>query len=169
MFNIDGFEYNISCEIKRTAEIKSSEISGFLMDKTYLNDVYGTFMRYEIALEVPVWAQSRYAALYEILTAPIGWHTLVLPYNDTEITINAKIEVVSDNYVGERNGRKRWRKTTFTATANHPSKTMSLEEVITTGMTPLPDAPSAQAGDLYEYTSYGWIQRFYDDADNIYY
>lgn len=169
MFTLDGFKWDVSCKIKRKAEMTASEISGLLLDKSYFNDVIGTYMTYEVAIEVPVWAAARYAELYELLTAPVGWHTMTLPYNDSEINITGRIQVVSDIYVGVRGGKKRWRETTFTVIANHPSKEMGLSDVITAGMTPSPEPPSTAVGDLYERTTYGWIQRLYSNADSLYY
>ena len=169
MFTIDGYEWDVSCKIKRKAEMTASDISGLLMDKSYFNDVIGTYMSYEVTVEVPVWAAARYAELYEMLTAPVDGHTMTLPYNDSEINITGRIQVVSDTYVGVRGGKKRWRETTFTVIANYPSKEMGLSDVITSGMTPSPTPPSATIGDLYEKTLYGWVQRFYDKADDTYY
>ena len=46
MFSVDGVQWDVPCRIVRTAEIAASEISGMLLDRTYFNDVLGTWMRY---------------------------------------------------------------------------------------------------------------------------
>lgn len=168
-FVIDGFSWNIPCTIERTAKITASEISGMLLNKQYFNDVLGTWMRYTISIAIPRGWESDYDSIYEILSSPVDAHSFTLPYNSSEINITGRVDVVSDTWVRLPNNKQTWRKTTFDVIANHPSKTMSLTEVITRGMTPLPEAPGAQAGDLYEYTNYGWIQRFYVNADEVRY
>lgn len=169
MLNIDGLEWNIPCEITRQAEMKASDISGMLLNRQYFNDVLGTYMTYEVSIEVPYWMVETYVDLYELLSTPVDGHSFVLPYNDTQISITGRIQVVKDEYVLKFGGSGRWRNTTFKIIANHPSKQMDALEVITTGMTPLPEAPSPEVGDLYEYTAYGWIQRYYANADEIEY
>lgn len=168
-WSIDGFEWDIPCTIERTAELESSEISGMLMNKQYFNDVLGTWMRYTVSIAVPKGKEAEYDTLYEILTAPVDGHVCVFPYNQSQIAITARIDVVSDKYVRLPNDRTIWRHTKFECIANHPSKEMGLTDVITTGMTPSPEPPSAATGDLYEKTAYGWIQRYYNDADGMYY
>lgn len=168
-WSIDGMSWDIPCTIERVAEITSSEISGMLMNKQYFNDVLGTWMRYTVSLAIPKGREADYDTLYEILTSPADGHVCVFPYNQSEISITARIEVVSDKYVKLPRDRSTWRAIKFEAIANHPSKEMDLDQVITTGLTPLPDAPSATIGDTYEWTSYGWIQRYYENADDKYY
>ena len=168
-WSIDGMSWDIPCTIERTAEMTSSEISGMLMNKQYFNDVLGTWMRYTVSLAIPKGREADYESLYEILTAPVDGHACSFPYNQSTINITARIEVVSDKYVKLPRDRQTWRAIKFECIANHPSKELELDEVISKGMTPLPEAPSAQNGDLYEKTNYGWVQRFYDDGDEIYY
>lgn len=167
MLIVDGVEWNIPCKITRKAELTSSDISGMLLNKEYFNDVLGTWMKYEVELEIPYYMENDYYSLYEVLSSPKDGHAFVLPYNRSQITLTARVEVVSDVYVNKPNGRGKWRNTKFTIIANHPSKEYLLEEVIAHGLTPTPEAPSATIGDLYEYTTAGWIERYYDDADSI--
>lgn len=168
MFTVDGIQWDIPCTIERAAKVTSSEISGMLLNKQYFNDVLGTFMEYTIAIAVPFGYEYLYTDIYETLTAPKDGHTFVLPYNEDTITITGRIQVVSDRYVKTQNGNH-WRQTRFTVIANHPSKTMDLEDVLSVGLTPLPSVPEAFVGDLYEYTQNGWVKRYYTDGDEEYY
>lgn len=170
MWSVDGFVWNVPCTIERVSEVKSSDISGMLLDKTYFNDVLGTWLKYTIALAIPKGEEGEYSALYEVLSSPDDGHVFVLPYNQSQVSITARVETISDKYVRLPNNKNTWRYTKFDIIANHPSKEKDVDDVITTGLTPTPEAPSASAGDLYEYSSSGvWVQRFYDDADDTYY
>lgn len=155
MWSIDGISWNIPCTIEREAEITASEVSGMLLNKQYFNDVIGTFMKYTVAIAVPIGMLGDYTYLYERLTAPYD-HTFVFPYNDQYITITGRIEAVSDKYYpGENNGNG-WRGTKFTVISNAPSKEMGLAEVIERGLAPMPLVQHVDDGEVYVYNG-GWI------------
>ena len=125
-FTIDGARYNMPCSIEREAEIRSSELSGLLLDKKYFNDPLGTYMKYTIAIAVPTGQEQNYAALYELLTNPVAEHRCDLPYNQGRKIIIGRIETVSDKYFQEEDGIHVWRGTKFSIVANEPSKVSQL-------------------------------------------
>lgn len=150
MIVIDGLTWDVPCEIHRTAELQSSEISGLMLDLSYFNDVLGTFMAYDVGIAVPWNMLDDYSAIYELLTDPLDGHTFILPYNQDYITITGRVANVKDTLYKTADGNY-WEGCTFTVIANHPSKYMSLDEVITRGRTPVPG------------------QTVYADADERYY
>lgn len=117
MISIDGFEYDFPCDIEREAQIKSSELSGMLMDKSYHNDPLATYMQYTITMVVPITMMAEYATLYEVLSDPVASHTFVLPYNNGVVSFVGRVEVVSDRY-----WKGIWRGTNFTIISNEPIK-----------------------------------------------
>ena len=157
-FYIDNTEIDLPCTIERTAELSASNVSGILLDKSYFNDVLGTYMKYTIAIAVPTGKESLYASLYEVITEPTDGHSFLLPYNQTMVQITGRVETISDKYYREENGVKLWRGIKFEVIANHPTKTMTLGEVIERGLTPIPTVQFPNLGDLYEYESTGWEQ-----------
>lgn len=171
-FTIDGITWDLPCKITREAKMEASEISGMMMDKSYFNDVLGTFMTYGITIVVPLGKESMYSTLYEMLTDPVADHSCVLPYNQDVINIVGRIETVSDELYREENGVKIWRRTSFNIIANHPTKTYTLDEAITRGLTPLPSVEDVEDGAYYQYSSEnGWveIEEPYPDADEVAY
>lgn len=168
-FTVDGIEWDVPCKIERVAEVTASEISGMLLDKTYFNDVLGTWLRYTVSLAVPIGREREYTLLYETLADPIDAHSFTFPYNQGDISVTARVEVISDEYVRNPSGGRYWRSTSFQAVSIAPTKTYSLDEAITRGLAPLPQEGGAQVGDMFEYTSSGWEQVSFDDADGIYY
>lgn len=172
--SIDDVIYNVVTGIKRVADITPSEISGMLLDKTYFNDVIGTYMKYTITIAVPYGKEQEYSQLYEILTNPVADHRVILPYNQTTIEIVGRIETVSDSYFRQenRNGElvNIWRSITFDITANHPTKEMSLEEVLERGVSPYPLVQELDAGMIYYYNKDGeWVTTTLTKADENYY
>lgn len=117
MITVDGTTYDFICDIDRMAEIKASELSGMLMNKNYFNDPLATYMKYSITMAIPITEMAEYAELYEILTDPVAEHTFILPYNQSTIQVNARVETVSDRYY-----KGIWRGTKFDIISNEPIK-----------------------------------------------
>lgn len=161
-WSIDGVEFDLPCNIERVAEVTATEISGLMLNREYFNDVLATYMKYKITVAIPRGMEQEYEELYEMLTTPQDAHYFTLPYNFETINLTARIVTVSDTYVRLPKGKQTWRRTSFDIIANNPSK---LPDGTRYGMTDMPEAVSPEVGSLYEYTEYGWIQRFYEDAD----
>lgn len=123
---VDDVSYGILASVKRVGKVTSSDLSGMLLNKTYYNDVIGTYMEYQVKLVVPSGSESEYTQLYEVLTAPVPYHKFLLPYGQGSIAINARVEVVSDDYVGQfaRRGEvvQEWRAVKFNVIAVEPSR-----------------------------------------------
>ena len=127
MFNgiiVDGIEYPMVVSVARTAKITPSDVSGMMMDKRYYNDVIATYFEYDVKMAVPVGCEDDYADLYEVLTDPVSEHTFVLPYNQSQITLTAKVESVDDKFVKKEGSQdtRIWSDIKFTIVATRPSK-----------------------------------------------
>ena len=167
MWSIDGIECELPCNIERVAEMTASDISGLLLDKSYFNDVIGTYMKYTVTLAVPNTMRAEYNSFYEMLTQPVDGHAFVLPYGGGEIEITGRVTSMKDVYVRLPNNGVHWKGISFDIIANHPSKEMSLSQVLTRGAAALPDASDVNVGSSYEYTSGGWSEL--ESAENTYY
>lgn len=169
MFSIDGIVWPYPCTIERKAEMKPSDISGELLDKTYFNDVLGTYMSYSVRIAVPLTDRDTYTQIYEAITAPVDGHSFVFPYNNGSVTITARVQDIADTYTDLHGDGVYWKGIQFTAVANHPTKEVTLAGVIERGRAPIPDVAAPAIGDLYEYTEDGWEFREFTDADAVYY
>ena len=170
MFTIDGVNYNVRCSIEREAEIKLSDISGLMLDGHIFNDVLGTYFRYDVRLEMPLKNKGRYANLIEQLTEPVEGHAFVLPYNTGTVEITGLVQSPKDVWVKLPSGYTYWDGLRFTIEANGPTKTLTLQQAINRGLTPLPDVYDAQIGDTYTFTADGWEEvSGYPDADTTSY
>lgn len=119
MFSVDGVEYDVFCDITREAEVKSSEISGMLLNKRYYNDPLATYLKYTITMVVPIDKMDQYAQLYDVLIDPVASHRFVLPYNNTTIGFDARVEVVTDKFI-KKGQMSIWRGTQFDVIVNDP-------------------------------------------------
>lgn len=158
MITIDDMTWNVPCDVQRTADITPSEISGMLLDKTYLNDVIGTYMTYAITMVVPPKQTYEYSQLYEVLTAPVDGHRFVLPYNEGMVHITGRVGSVSDRLVWTATERQYWKGVSFSVVANHPTKTMELGDVLLRGLEEVPNVTLPGGGGM-AYPDYD-VERF---------
>lgn len=156
MFTVDGLSWSIPCDIERTAEVTSSDISGMLMDGSYFNDVLGTYMKYTVTVCPNPHQMGDYYSLFRLLSEPVDGHTFVLPYDDDTIQITGRVEDISDIYVRMPNNGVYWKGASFTVISNAPTRTVTLQQAIQRGLTPIPDVVSPEIGDTYTYTANGW-------------
>lgn len=168
MITVDGMVWNIPCDITRVSEVKLSDISGMLLNKAIFNDVWGTYLQYDVTLVANPNNMGEYYKLYEILTEPVEGHTFVLPYNDRTVELVGICKPISDEYVQLPNGGAYWKGVTFSIVANGPTKEQTLGQAIKRGLTPLPDVAVPSLGDSYTFTENGWVQTAsMQDADNM--
>ena len=153
---IDGITFDVMADVQRTADVLPSDISGMLLDGSYFNDVIGTYYSYDVTLKYPLYNQGKYFNLYEMFTQPVDGHTFVLPYNNETIQLTARVETVTDRWIETDSKFTFWEAFRATIISNAPSKSMSLQQVISRGLTPLPDAQSPNVGDTYTFTANGW-------------
>lgn len=119
---IDGNVYDVACGAERRARIESSDISGTMLNGSYYNDVVGTYYDYIVTVAVPAGNETEYAEMYEALTSPEPYHTFILPYNNTNISINGRVTKVTDTFVRAEGSVKLWRSTSFMIISNEPQK-----------------------------------------------
>ena len=167
ILTIDGVDYDVKCRVRRSGDIRDTDISGEMLDGSYFHDVEGTYYDYEITFLYPLYDRNKYAAIYEVLTQPVDGHSFVLPYNNSTISLTAKVDLTDDELLELENGTQYWQALRFALTSNAPTKELTLSEVITRGRAPLPDVASAQIGDTYTYTADGWVK--VTDADDTAY
>lgn len=172
MITIDGNQWPVPCDIEREAEVTPSEISGMMLDKTYFNDVLGTYMRYDVSIAVPPKMARQYDELYETLTDPVDGHAFVMPHGQSTIEVTGRVESVRDTLVYTVSHRQYWKGISFTVIANHPSKVDTLEGVLVRGRSPLPEEAAYPIGTVLELTNAGWekyVPTTYPSADEVYY
>lgn len=170
MFTVDGLQWPYPCDISRDAEIRSTEVSGWMMDGTYYNDVQGTYYSYTVTMAVPIRERDVVTNYYEKLTDPVEGHTFIFPYNQSTVTMIGRLEGVSDVFVRLPDGQKYWKGLRFTVLPSAPTKELSLGAVLSRGRQALPDVYQAAEGDTWVWTNGAWaLTSHYDSADDVRY
>ena len=168
-FSVDGVVWPVECKIARTSAVRSSDISGWMMDGSYFNDVDGQYLSYDVELVCPYDKRGEYAQLYEVLTAPVDGHSFVMPYNEGAITLTARVESIGDLRYPTPDGGSYWAGVKFSIAANGPTKYEELGEVIARGHAAMPDLDDGTEGDTWIYTNFQWVRGHYNSADDVYY
>ena len=98
---IDGASFDVGVEyIKRQARIEDGPNAGNSKRGDWIRDVYGTYYDYILAFDTSAGlTRADYDTLYSILTAPVEFHTLVVPYGQSTLSSTAGITGAEDNVI----------------------------------------------------------------------
>lgn len=121
MFSIDGLTWEVRCKIERVTELPESDASGMMLNRSYLSDVWGTWVRYTVSIAVPFGREEEYYAIRDRLDAPVEGHTFVMPFNADFITFAGRVLSVRDVLYETSRGNY-WEGCTFEAISNDPIK-----------------------------------------------
>lgn len=108
-FSIDGQEFNvIVTELARKGRVSESKLSGDVKSGAHFRDIIGTYYDYEMTVGSNALSETEYDALFEILTAPVESHEVVLPYGAGTLSFRAYIEDTSDSMTADNGKTRRW-------------------------------------------------------------
>ena len=120
---IDGTSFDVGVEyIKRQARIEDGPNAGNSKRGDWIRDVYGTFYDYILAFDTSSGlSREDYDTMYGILTAPVEFHTLVVPYGQSTLSFQAGITGAEDNVILMDNGTI-WGNLSITFRAKSPQR-----------------------------------------------
>ena len=123
---IDGASFDVGVEyIKRQARIEDGPNAGNSKRGDWIRDVYGTYYDYILAFDTSAGlSRADYDTLYSILTAPVEFHTLVVPYGQSTLTFSAGITGAEDNVILMDDGTV-WGNLSITFRAKSPQRVVS--------------------------------------------
>ena len=123
---IDGASFDVGVEyIKRQARIEDGPNAGNSKRGDWIRDVYGTYYDYILAFDTSAGlSRADYDTLYSILTAPVEFHTLVVPYGQSTLTFAAGITGAEDKVILMDDGTV-WGNLSITFRAKSPQRVVS--------------------------------------------
>ena len=123
---IDGASFDVGVEyIKRQARIEDGPNAGNSKRGDWRRDVYGTYYDYILAFDTSAGlTRADYDTLYSILTAPVEFHTLVVPYGQSTLSFTAGITGAEDNVILMDDGTV-WGNLSITFRAKSPQRLAS--------------------------------------------
>lgn len=126
-FILDGVEYNVFVPrdgIKRSGQIIDGEAAGRSnVSAVMIRDVKGTFYNYTIQIDTRQTEVEEYDRLYEVLTAPVDSHTLVVPYGQGTIEFQAYVTSAEDILETMEGSVNKWGGLSVNFIAMKPQKT----------------------------------------------
>ena len=120
---IDGTSFDVGVEyIKRQARIEDGPNAGNSKRGDWIRDVYGTFYDYILSFDTSSGlSREDYDTMYGILTAPVEFHTLVVPYGQSTLSFQAGITGAEDNVILMDDGTV-WGNLSITFRAKSPQR-----------------------------------------------
>lgn len=126
LFRIDGLGYDVVIKrdggLTREADIADGPLAKRSLAYRMRRDLAGTFYNYKLAFDTTYLNVAQYDALYEILTAPVDSHQIVVPYGQCFMEYEAYISKVTDSLKSCIHGVQRWGDLTVTLTAVEPQR-----------------------------------------------
>ena len=111
MVTLDNVQYKVRVKIRslnRSFRIEESERSGAVKSGDYFRDIIGTYYDYEMEVEPDPSAPEDYDAFYEMISAPVESHSVVVPYGQGTMTYDAMVSTGDDTKRDKINGVTRW-------------------------------------------------------------
>lgn len=112
IFSIDSRFFDVRIPeggIKRSFSILDGENAGRLKSGRMDRDIIGTYYNYTISIDTSALSASEYDELYELVSMPVDYHIIKVPYGQTNIVFEAYITDGEDvlNQI-KNNGVREW-------------------------------------------------------------
>ena len=124
-FVLDGVSYNVTVPaggLKRSFKVLDGKNAGRVLSGDMERDVIGTFYNYELQIVAHGTDLTEYDALYEVLSAPVNFHTVSFPYGQQMLTFRAYVTEGQDSISRIAGGKNYWRGLTVQFIAKSPQK-----------------------------------------------
>ena len=98
-FSIDGVYYDVIIPedgIERSFQILDDDTAGRVLSGAMQRSIIGTYYNYKIDLDTSRMSGAAYDAMYEVLTEPVDYHEIVVPYGQSTLAFDAYITSGSD-------------------------------------------------------------------------
>lgn len=122
--SVDGKKYDVLVTgLKRSFQVLDGENAERALSGRMIRDIIGTFYNYEMTLQPKIGKYADYDALYEVLSAPVASHKVVLPYGQRTLTFNAYVTAGQDNLIRKKSTESYWTGLTVQFIAMAPQRT----------------------------------------------
>ena len=122
MITIDGQTFRIGIiKITRKASL-NRESHGTTLDGRKHYDALGTYFDYDVTIDTKAINVKEYDRLYEVITKPVEYHIVTMPYGQDEISFKAMIKTSNDSVIANYTNFRRWNGLKITFEALEPQK-----------------------------------------------
>jgi hypothetical protein len=118
---IDGITYDVPVRsIKRTADFLD-KFAERTADGKLHRELIGVFFNYQLVFGMA--PMSDYSALWDKLTEPEEFHTVVIPDEDGDLTFTAYFAGIADEMIKVDGASRYWKNLTVNFIAQEPART----------------------------------------------
>lgn len=125
MLTVDGRNFNVV--IKAGSLQRSFEVAEGAGSLAFINgdvdpDIIGTYYNYSMEIDTKMTSPEEYDALWEVLSAPVEFHTVSFPYAQDVLTFEARITGGGDSFYRRINGKNYWGQMSVDFKAKKPQR-----------------------------------------------
>ena len=107
VLKVDNHSFKIGItSLQRKNSVLDDDNSGRLMSGVMERSIIGSYYNYTLGIEPTI--QTEYDLLYELITSPMEYHTLTVPYNSESLTFKAYVSNVTDSLKAVHNNKNYW-------------------------------------------------------------
>ena len=122
MITIDGQTFRVGIiKVTRKASL-NRESHGTTLDGRKHYDALGTYFDYDVTIDTKAINIKEYDRLYEVITQPVEYHIVTMPYGQDEISFKAMIKTSNDSIIANYTNFRRWNGLKITFEALEPQK-----------------------------------------------
>lgn len=125
MITIDGKKYNVLIKkdsLKRSFEIAEGPGSLEYLDGDSDPDIIGTYYNYSLEIDARMASPEEYDSLFEVISAPVAYHTVSFPYGQSTLTFKARITGGEDVFLYKMGGKQYWGGLSLQFSAKQPQR-----------------------------------------------
>lgn len=122
---VDGREYRVRViygSLRRSFAVVEGPNSGQAITAKYIRDIIGTGYSYTLDIEPDPRYPQDYDDFYEVITAPVESHSVIMPYGQDVLEFAAAVESGEDTLGPTLVGVTRWTGLSVTFTAIKPQR-----------------------------------------------
>lgn len=111
VFKIDGIEYDVKVMIdgiERNFNALDSDKTARLLNASMFRDVIGTFYNYTLKIEPNRMKPQEYDEMYEVISSPVDFHEIEVPYAQTTLIFQAYVTSGKDTLKSMKGGVNQW-------------------------------------------------------------
>lgn len=111
LFFVDGVPYKVRVPaggLKRSFKVLDGPNAGRLLTADMTRDVLGTFYNYNLSVIRDGSDLEEYDRLYEVLSAPVDYHIVTLPYGQDMMTFHSYVTAGEDRLLRRKDDKSYW-------------------------------------------------------------
>lgn len=121
---VDNVQYDVLVSgLSRSFQVLDGDNAGRTLSGRMVRDVIGTYYNYEMQIRPIVGKYSDYDDLYQVLSAPVDSHSVVLPYGQSTLSFEAYVTSGQDSLIRKKTSETYWNGLSVQFIAMEPQRT----------------------------------------------